>query len=114
MITDNDQLDEFGFSLDLNKVYPVEKKKIIRKCGFCRVPGHDIRSCEAYKSSDFDCLFTNSRKCSIRSYNGFICRLFVLQYFFSGVSFCFFCVIRSVSRIFFFSVFSGQLFFNIV
>ena len=26
MITDNDQLDEFGFSLELNEVYPVEKK----------------------------------------------------------------------------------------
>ena len=32
MITDNVPFDEFGFSLDINEVYPVEKKKIIRKC----------------------------------------------------------------------------------
>ena len=73
MITDNVQLDEFGFSLVINDIYPVEKKKIIRKCGFCRVPGHDIRSCEAYKCSDFDCLFKKDKKCSRRAYNGFIC-----------------------------------------
>ena len=73
MITDNVSFDEFGFSLDINEVYPVEKKKIIRKCGFCRVPGHDIRQCEAYKCSDFDCLFKKDKKCSRRVYNGFIC-----------------------------------------
>jgi len=73
MITDNVQLDEFGFSLKLNEVYPVQKKKIIRKCGFCRVPGHDIRRCEAYKCSDFDCLFKNDQKCCRRAENGFIC-----------------------------------------
>lgn len=74
MITDNVPFDEFGFSLDINEVYPVEKKKIIRKCGFCRVPGHDIRRCEAYKCSDYDCIFKTDTKCYKRSHNGFICK----------------------------------------
>jgi hypothetical protein len=73
MITDNVSLDEFGISLKINEVYPVEKKKIVRKCGFCRVPGHDIRQCEAYKCSEFDCLFKKDKKCSRRVDNGFIC-----------------------------------------
>jgi hypothetical protein len=73
MITDNVSLDEFGISLKINEVYSVEKKKIIRKCGFCRVPGHDIRQCEAYKCSGFDCLFKKVQKCCRRADNGFIC-----------------------------------------
>jgi len=74
MVKDKVLLDEFGFSLDINEVYPVEKKKIIRKCGFCRVPGHDIRRCEAYKCSDYDCIFKTDTKCYKRYHNGFICK----------------------------------------
>ena len=56
--------DEFGFSLNLNDLYPREKKKTVRKCSYCRIPDHDIRRCEAFMKSNLYCMFRECLTCS--------------------------------------------------
>jgi len=78
--------DEYGFPYGLEDMYNcsddiVDKPKQ-RKCGFCRIPGHTRRTCEAFATSelwclisfiphrvglDDDCLCSNCRK--FRKYN---------------------------------------------